>query len=112
MSQNKSLQSIVSMLGVEIFHTGMINSVKNIVVNIKVFENFTFSSGFNFNSKKSIIWFIMRSPAKFQPPNPSIKASNCISRFWSFDRFVWKLGLIPRNSRSTDFSLQNRERNF
>jgi hypothetical protein len=30
----------------------------------------------NFNSKKSIIWFIMISPAKFQPPNPSITARN------------------------------------
>ncbi len=57
---------------------------------IKVFGNFTFSSGSNCNCKKSIIWFIMRSPAKFQPPNPSIKASKCISRFWSFGRFVWK----------------------
>ncbi len=41
-------------------------------------------------SKKSLIWFIMISLAKFQPPNPCIKATNGISRFWSFSRFVWK----------------------
>jgi hypothetical protein len=47
------------------------------------------------NSKKSIIWFIMISPAKFQPPNPSITASKCIPRFWSFGRFVWKSKKLP-----------------
>ncbi len=41
-------------------------------------------------SKKSLIWFIVISPAKFQPPNPCITATNCISRYWSFGRFVWK----------------------
>jgi hypothetical protein len=46
-------------------------------------------------SKKSLIWFIMISPAKFQPPNPSITATNCIPRFWSFDRFVWKSKKLP-----------------
>jgi hypothetical protein len=35
----------------------------------------------NCNSKKSIIWFIMISPKKFQPPNPSIKASNAFRDF-------------------------------
>ncbi len=49
----------------------------------------------NCNSKKWIIWFIMGSPAKFQPPNPSITASNCIPRFWSFGRFVWKSKKLP-----------------
>ncbi len=49
----------------------------------------------NCNSKKWIIWFIMISPAKFQPPNPSITASNCIPRFWSFGRFVWKSKKLP-----------------
>jgi hypothetical protein len=37
----------------------------------------------------------MISPAKFQPPNPSITAINCISRFWSFGRFVWKSKKLP-----------------
>ncbi len=46
-------------------------------------------------SKKSLIWFIMISPAKFQPPYPCITATNCISRFWSFGRFVWKLKKLP-----------------
>ncbi len=64
-------------------------------INPKVFENFTFSFGSNCNSKKWIIWFIMISPAKFQPPNPSITASNCIPRFWSFGRFVWKSKKLP-----------------
>ncbi len=49
----------------------------------------------NFNSKKSIIWFIMISPAKFQPPNPSITASKWISRFWGFGRFIWKSKKLP-----------------
>ncbi len=49
----------------------------------------------NCNSKKWIIWFIMISPAKFQPPNLSITASNCIPRFWSFGRFVWKSKKLP-----------------
>jgi hypothetical protein len=35
------------------------------------------------------------SPAKFQPPNPSITATNGISRFWSFGRFVWKSKKLP-----------------
>jgi hypothetical protein len=64
--------------------------ILNIYIYIKVFENLTFPSRSNCNSKKSIIWFIMISPAKFQPPNPSITASNCIPRFSSFGRFVWK----------------------
>ncbi len=33
---------------------------------------------------------IMISPAKFQLPNPSIKAIKCIPRYWSVSRFVWK----------------------
>ncbi len=49
----------------------------------------------NCNSKKWIIWFIMISHAKFQPPNSSITASNCIPRFWSFGRFVWKSKKLP-----------------
>ncbi len=49
----------------------------------------------NCNSKKSIMWFIMIPPAKFQTPNPSITASKCIPRFWSFVRFVWKLKKVP-----------------
>jgi hypothetical protein len=49
----------------------------------------------NCNSKKWIIWFIMISPAKCQPPNSSITASNCIPRFWSFGRFVWKSKKLP-----------------
>ncbi len=46
-------------------------------------------------SKKWLIWFIMISPAKFQPPNPCITATNCISRFRSFGRFVWKSKKLP-----------------
>ncbi len=61
---------------------------------IKVFEIYTFSFRSNLISKKSIMWFIMRSLAKFQPPNPSI-TTNCISRFWSFGRFVWKSKKLP-----------------
>ncbi len=64
-------------------------------INSKVFENFTFFFGSNCNSKKSIKWFIMISPAKFQPPNASITASNCFPRFWSFGRFVWKSKKLP-----------------
>jgi hypothetical protein len=37
----------------------------------------------------------MIPPAKFQPPNPSIRASNGIPRFWSFGRFVWKSKKLP-----------------
>jgi hypothetical protein len=35
------------------------------------------------------------SPAKFQPPNPSITATNGIPRFWGFGRFVWKSKKLP-----------------
>ncbi len=34
-------------------------------------------------SKKAIIWFISSSLAKYQPPSPSIKATNCDPRFLS-----------------------------
>jgi hypothetical protein len=34
-------------------------------------------------------------PAKFQPPNPCITATNGIPRFWSFGRFVWKSKKLP-----------------
>jgi hypothetical protein len=37
----------------------------------------------------------MISPAKFQPPNPCITATNGIPRFWSFGRFVWKSKKLP-----------------
>jgi hypothetical protein len=37
----------------------------------------------------------MIPPAKFQPPNSSIKATNGIPRFWSFGRFVWKSKKLP-----------------
>jgi hypothetical protein len=37
----------------------------------------------------------MISPEKFQPPNPSIKTSNCISRFSFFHDFVWKSKKLP-----------------
>jgi hypothetical protein len=50
-------------------------------VYIKVFEIYTFSFRSNLISKKSLIWFIMISPAKFQPPNPCITATNGIPRF-------------------------------
>ncbi len=62
---------------------------------IKVFEIYTFSFRSNLISKKSLIWFIMISPANFQTPNPSIKATNGIPRFWSFGRFVWKSKKLP-----------------
>ncbi len=65
------------------------------VVNIKVFGIYTFSFRSNLISKKSLIWFSVISPAKFQPPNPCITATNCISRFWSFGRFVWKSKKLP-----------------
>ncbi len=62
---------------------------------IKAFGIHTFSFRSNLISKKSLIWFIMISPAKFQTPNPSIKATNGIPRFWSFGRFVWKSKKLP-----------------
>jgi hypothetical protein len=68
----------------------MINTIK-----LKVFEIYTFSFRSNLISKKSLIWFIVISPAKFQPPNPCIKATNGIPRFWSFGRFVWKSKKLP-----------------
>jgi hypothetical protein len=34
-------------------------------------------------------------PAKFQPLNPCITATNGIPRFWSFGRFVWKSKKLP-----------------
>ncbi len=46
----------------------------------------------------------MISPAKFQPSNPSIKASKCISRFWSFGRFVWNSKKLPNFFFSINFS--------
>jgi hypothetical protein len=68
---------------------------KKKAVNSKVFEIHTFSFRSHLISKKSIIWFILIPPAKFQPPNPSIKATNGIPRFWSFGRFVWKTKKLP-----------------
>ncbi len=38
-------------------------------------------------SKKSLIWFIVISPAKFQPPNPCITATNGCSIFTNFSIF-------------------------
>ncbi len=61
----------------------------------KVFEIYTFSFRSNWISKKSLIWFIMILPAKFQPLNPCITATNGIPRFWSFGRFVWKSKKLP-----------------
>jgi hypothetical protein len=37
----------------------------------------------------------MIPPAKIQPPNSSITATNGIPRFWSFGRFVWKSKKLP-----------------
>ncbi len=62
---------------------------------IKVFEIYTFSFRSNLINKKSLIWFIVISPAKFQPPNPCIEATNGVPRFWSFGRFVWKSKKLP-----------------
>jgi hypothetical protein len=48
---------------------------------IRVFVIFALSFISNLISEKSKIWFILIPPAKYQPPNPSIKATNCMSRF-------------------------------
>ncbi len=92
---SRGLETSFGGLIIRVIHrktSGHFKQAKRILMSInnKVFENFTFSFESNCNSKKWIIWFIMGSPAKFQHPNPSITASNCIPRFWSFGRFVWK----------------------
>ncbi len=65
-----------------------------------VLATFIISLCFNIYFNKPVSLFVLifmsiLTNTSFQPPNPSITASNCILRFWSFGRFVWKSKKLP-----------------